>query len=299
MNGGNGHTAILTFTRAPERVVSLVPSMTESLIDLGVGNALVGVTDYCPLPEGPEGAVARVGGTKSPNLEAIVGLHPDLVIANQEENSRASVEALEAEGLRVWVTFPRRVSDAIRILWTLVELFRIPRAAPKVKTLEVTFEWTERAASSATPVRVFCPIWASERADSTPWWMTFNRDTYAHDVLSLAGGMNVFSGRDRRYPLDADLGMAPTEDSGERDTRYPRVTVEEILAAQPELVLLPSEPYAFGPDDEERLRRLLGPTPAVQGDRVVAVDGSLLTWHGTRLARALAELPSLVQPVPR
>ena len=298
MSGGNGHKVILTFTRAPERVVSLVPSMTESLMDLGLRQALVGTTDYCPLPSDDE-SVVRVGGTKSPRVDEIVGLRPDLVLANQEENSRAAVEALEAQGVKVWVTFPRRIPDAIQILWTLLELFRIPRAASRVRTLEVTLEWAARAAGSASPTRVFCPIWASERGDSVPWWMTFNQDTYAHDVLNVAGGLNVFTARERRYPLDADLGLAPAEDPQARDTRYPRVTAQEIVAAAPELILLPSEPYAFGPDEAERVRDLLADTPAVQDDRIVPVDGSLLTWHGTRLARALAELPSLVQPVPR
>jgi len=295
MSGGNGHTVVLTFTRAPQRVVSLVPSMTESLIDLGASSALVGVTDYCPLPPGPEGTVSRVGGTKSPRVEEVVALRPDLVIANQEENSRDSVEAMEAEGLKVWVTFPRRIAEAVRILWTLIELFRIPRAAPRVKTLEVALEWASRAAEGAPGVRVFCPIWASETGAARPWWMTFNRKTYAHDVLSVSGGRNVFADRDRRYPLDADLGITAAEDPGSRDIRYPRVTSEEIREMEPELILLPSEPYAFGAEDGARLRALLDGTPAVRQGRVIPVDGSLLTWHGTRLARALVELPSLMQ----
>lgn len=299
MSGGNGHTVVLTFTRAPERVVSLVPSMTESLIDLDVSQALVGVTDYCPIvPPPASGSVARIGGTKSPRLDDIVALRPDLVIANQEENSRSVVEDLEARGLPVWVTFPRCIEDALRVLWQLIELFRIPRAAARIKTLEVTVDWAHRAAASGPGVRVFCPIWASETGDDVPWWMTFNRNTYAHDVLAVAGGMNVFADRDRRYPLEADLSGAEAEEPGERDTRYPRVTVDEIVTAAPELILLPSEPYAFGDDDEARLRESLRETPAVRLGRVLSVDGSLLTWHGTRLARALAELPSLVQTVP-
>jgi ABC-type Fe3+-hydroxamate transport system substrate-binding protein len=295
LSGGNGHTVVLTFARAPRRVVSLVPSMTESLIDLGAADAVVGITDYCPIPPGRESAVARVGGTKSPRVEDILALAPDLVIANQEENSQASVEALEAGDLKVWVTFPRRIDDALRILWTLIELFRIPRAGARVKTLEVTLEWARRAAGSTPGVRVFCPIWASDTTGSTPWWMTFNRDTYAHDVLQVAGGANVFADRSRRYPLDADLGAASAEDPGVRDTRYPRVTAEEVLQAAPDLILLPSEPYAFHEEDGARLRSLLAETPAVRNGRVLPVDGSLLTWHGTRLARALVELPSVVQ----
>jgi ABC-type Fe3+-hydroxamate transport system substrate-binding protein len=96
----------------------------------------------------------------------------------------------------------------------------------------------------------------------------------------------------RRYPLTADLGLAQPEDPGTRDTRYPRVTPAEISQAAPEVILLPDEPFAFGEQERLRLKRLLAETPAVRHDRVRLIDGSLLTWHGTRLARALAEIPA-------
>jgi len=292
VGGGNGHSAILTFTRPPSRVVSLVPSMTESLFDLGAGEALVGVTDYCRPPEEAEASLKRVGGTKSPRVAEILALKPDLVIANQEENSREAVEALEAGGAKVWVTFPRSVDEAIAILWVLIRLFDIPNAGSKVRTLEVTLDWQMRAAQAADPVRVFCPIWQGVTGKGVLWWMTFNSETYAHDVLARCGGMNIFAQRARRYPLEADLGEGEAEDSGGRDTRYPRLTPEEVADAAPEVVLIPDEPFAFSQDDEMRLRSLLAETPAAQANRVHRLDGSLLTWHGTRLARALAEVPN-------
>jgi ABC-type Fe3+-hydroxamate transport system substrate-binding protein len=291
MSQGNGRTALLTFTHPPKRVVSLVPSMTESLFDLDLGESLVGVTDYCLPPPGAAERLTRVGGTRSPDVEAIAGLKPDLVIANMEENSKPAVEALERAGLKVWVTFPRTVQQALELLWALVGLFRVKEPVAKIKALENSLEWTERAAQEQRPVRVFCPIWAGE---GDRWLMTFNRDTYAHDLLARCGGENVFGDRERRYPLAADLGEAEPEPSAGRDTRYPRVTLEEIRQAAPEVILFPSEPYAFGPTQVQKLSGMLEGTPAARAGRVHQVDGSLITWHGTRLGRALAELPGLL-----
>ena len=296
MAPGNGHAAVLTFTRPPRRVVSLVPSMTESLFDLGAGDSLVGVTDYCLLPAGSE-SIPRLGGTKSPRVEDVLRLAPELVLANQEENTPETVRRLEAGGAKVWVTFPRTVDDALAILWVLVRLFQRQTAAPKVKTIEVTLEWTSRAAATRVPARVFCPIWKGEREGGRDWWMTFNARTYAHDVLARCGGANVFAQRERRYPLAAELGEAAAQDPEGKDVRYPRVTAEEILAADPEVILLPSEPFAFAEADREQVRRALAPSAAVRDGRVHLVDGSLITWHGTRLARALVELPPLLEVV--
>jgi len=292
MSGGNGHLGILTFTTPPRRLVSLVPSVTASLIDLGAGERLVGITDFCPAPT--TAGVARVGGTRSPDLEAVVALKPELVIANQEENSRESVEALEKRGVKVWVTFPRTVAEALAVLWALIRVLGAPEQGARIRTLEATLEWTQRAAQSVPPVRVFCPIWQGKTADGQAWWMTFNQQTYAADVLTSCGAVNVFADRQRRYPLEADLGQGSAEEPGGRDTRYPHVTAAEIVRAQPALMLLPDEPMAFTADDEAALRTALAETPAVQANRVVQVDGRLLTWHGTTLARALDVLPGLL-----
>ena len=294
MNGGNGHSAILSFAHAPRRVVSLVPSMTESLFDLGAGDTVVGVTEFCRPPHHAVGRLAVVGGTKSVDVEAVIGLKPEVVLANQEENTREAVEALEAAGLKVWVTFPRSVDEAIQVLWALVRLFRLGHAGATVQTLEMTVSWTA-SASAAAPLRAFVPIWESDASSPRPWWMTVNRGTYVHDVLAVCGAVNVFSDRDRRYPLAADLGEATAEDAPGRDTRYPRVTLEEVLEHSPELILLPSEPFAYTDDDALRFAETFRGTPAADRGRIRSVDGSLLTWHGTRLGRALAELPSLIR----
>jgi iron complex transport system substrate-binding protein len=293
--GGNGYSKALHFTEPPRRVVSLVPSMTESLFELGLGSAVVGVTDYCVHPEESVARLPRLGGTKNPRLADILRLQPDLVLANWEENTRSTVEALEAAGVAVWVTFPHTVLESLDVLWKLAELFRSPEANIRLRTLEMTLDWTISAVDERRTARYFCPIWQEITQTGQTWWMTFNRHTYPSDLLLLIGGENVFAERERRYPLGADLGLEAAQDPGERDTRYPRITAEEVVATQPEVILLPEEPFAFGSGHVERLGELLGETPAAKNKCIFPIDGSLITWHGTRLARALRELPAVLE----
>ncbi len=146
MNGGNGHNPHLTFINPPKRVVSLVPSISESLIELGIGDRLVGITDFCPDPTGTSDLTVAVGGTRSPDIEAISDLKPELVLANQEENSLETIQELERLGIPVWVTFPKNVDDAIQILWAIARVFQIENeAAPRLTHLERMLDWTRRA----------------------------------------------------------------------------------------------------------------------------------------------------------
>jgi ABC-type Fe3+-hydroxamate transport system substrate-binding protein len=289
-----GNLDELHLGHAPKRVVSLVPSVTESLFAIGAGERLVAVTDYCVHPADKVARLPKVGGTKNPDLNRIRAALPDLVIANREENPKEAVETLLAEGFKVWVTFPRTVWEALQLLWAMVELFRVPKFGQSLSVLETAWEWADLAAQNTPGVKVFCPIWRDPpAAEGAPrWWMTINRDTYVHDALRLSGGGNVFADRDRRYPLAADLGQAPAEPPApEWDTRYPRVTPDEAAARAPDVILLPSEPYPFGPDDLSAFDAF-PEIPAVKHKRIYLVDGSLLTWHGIRLAKALAELPA-------
>ena len=197
---------IMAFDAAPpKRVVSLIPSMTESLFDLGVGDRVVGVTDLCTPPEEDQLRLQRVGGTKKPNLEGVRILRPDLVIANQEENSEDSIRALAESGLTIWLTFPKSTIDALDLLWTIIKIFRRSEQVPLVETLARTLDWTEKATTARLSVPAFVPIWQGEKEDIGPWFMTFNYQTYANDVLAKVGGMNVFSGRQRRYPLEGGV----------------------------------------------------------------------------------------------
>ena len=289
----NGHKRALHLNTPPERVVSLVPSLTESLFDLGLGQSVVGITDFCIHPSDQLSELKRLGGPKNPNIAEIIALEPELVLVNQEENTRQTVTALEDAGLAVWVTFPKTVRQCLDVLWAIVGIFRNQESAVRLQTLEKGVEWAEAAQADRNPRRYFCPIWQQPEQTGISWMMTFNKNTYMHDLLRLAGGLNIFAQRQRLYPLEADLGLVQAQESGERDRRYPRVTLDEIRKAEPEIILLPSEPFAFTKTHRQEIETLLERTPAVREGWIFMVDGSLLTWHGTRLARSLQELPAL------
>lgn len=274
----------------PERVVSLVPSVTESLFDLNIGDRLVAVTDYCEYPADKVANLPKVGGTKNPDIQRIIALRPDLVIMNQEENRLPDAEALSAAGIKIWVTHPRTVADAINVLWDIVGIFDETTMVPRIQHIDRVYDMMSLSANAQPRLKTFVPIW-------TDPWMTFNQDTYIHDLLYQVGAVNVFAERERQFPLQADLGNAEPHDPddpriAERDTRYPRVSLQEIVDAQPELVLLPTEPYRFNEVDAQSFAML--DIPAAAYNNIYVVDGSLLTWHGTRMALALRELPPLI-----
>jgi ABC-type Fe3+-hydroxamate transport system substrate-binding protein len=285
-------------TEPPRRVVSLVPSVTESLFDLGCGERVVGVTEYCIHPAAGVAGLPKIGGTKNPDLGAIRALQPDLIIANQEENRKDDVDALRAGGCNVWVTFPCTVAQTFEHLWDIVRLFDVPQMSQSIDAIERVYEWAARAAEDNPGVGVFVPIWREPKGTDSPrWWMTFNRGAYAHDLLRVCGGANIFAERVRRYPLAADLGEAPpVEPSPEHDTRYPRVTPAEVAARSPQVILLPSEPYPFTEADRAAFDSFPD-LPAVQHNRIYPVDGTLLTWPGTRVGRALAEVPAFLSGI--
>lgn len=280
-------------TGVPQRVVSLVPSITESLFDLGFGDAVVGVSDYCNRPFKQVRNLPRVGGINYPRVKDILDLRPHLVIAGREENPRQAVDALRAMDIPVWVVSPRSIQQTVTMLWELVGIFQSAAARLRLQTLEITLEWAQHAMADLPRVRYFCPIWREEHPAAGVWWMTFNRETYAHDLLALLGGENIFAGRVRHYPLEADLGLAVEEAPGGRDVRYPRVRPAEVAAAAPDCILLPSEPFSFDGRYIEEMAGLLADTPAVREGRLLSVDGSLVTWYGTRTFKAVAELANL------
>ncbi|GHB62518.1 ABC transporter substrate-binding protein [Streptomyces viridiviolaceus] len=225
------------------RVVSLVPSLTESVART-VPGALAGATDWCTHPAGLD--VVRVGGTKNPKIERILSLAPDLVIANEEENRAPDIEALRSAGVDVLVTEVRTVPQAFG------ELARVLAACGA----GARPRWLDKAeqAWSALPLperrtRAVVPIWRRP-------WMVLGRDTFAGDVLARLGVDNLYAGH---------------------HDRYPKVPVEELRAAGPDVVVLPDEPYRFTADD--------GPE-AFPGLPRALVDGRHLTWYGPSLAEA-------------
>lgn len=255
----------------PRRVVSLVPSDTHSVIALGALDRLVGRTTYCESPEAQ--AVAAVGGTKDVDVDAVLGLAPDLVIANQEENTRGALEAL-AHRVPVLVSLPRRVEQGIAHLARLARLLGIADREPARSLIRRGYALR---GATATGPRAFVPIWMDPL-------MTFNADTYGSDVLAQVGIGNAFGDRLRLYPLAADLGKTAPRDAAGRDVRYPRVTLDEVAARKPDLVILPDEPHAFTEADEAVLRA------ALPGVRVVRICGKDLFWYGAWTIDALDRL---------
>jgi ABC-type Fe3+-hydroxamate transport system substrate-binding protein len=271
----------------PERIVSLVPSETYNLLRLGAGSRIVGRTRYCTEPAGEVDAIPIVGGTKDVDVDAVVAARPQVVIANREENTKHAVLTLEAKGLKVFVAFPKTVAAGAghvarlaRLLGTVSDETR----AVVASAYDALREAEAHAATVDEPLRAFVPIWMDPL-------MTANGDTFLSDVLRLCGATNVFVARARRYPLAADMGRAAALEAteiGDRDTRYPRVTLDEVRALAPEVVLLPDEPYAFGAKEVAFFGDL--DVPAAKSGRIHLCAGKDLMWPGLRTLEGLATL---------
>lgn len=281
----------LVFRKPPARVVSLVPSDTFTIAELAGVDRLVGRTDYCVEPQ----LVARVpsvGGTKDAKLEAILDLRPDLVVANQEENTRQTLEKLAQNGVTVFVVFPKRVEEGVALVARCARILgveREPKVVELVRALHRTLDEAQKWRATITPVRTFCPIWMDPL-------MTIHGATFMSDALDLAGAQNVFADRERRYPLAADLGRAKAkakETLGDRDVRYPRITMEEIEARAPELVLLPDEPHPFSEADAQKFRAL--DVPAARDGKVVRAPGKDFAWYGAWSLRGIPRLRETVR----
>jgi len=254
----------VTVARPVERVVSLVPSLTES-VAVTRPSALVGATSWCTHPAGLD--VPRVRGTKNPDLAAIARLSPGLVLANQEENRRVDVERLRAAGVPVWVTVTRTLDQAVG---SLRRMFREALGWPEPAWLaEAEHVWREPppapAVSAVDAVSAAIAVWRDP-------WMVVGSDTFTGDLAARLGLRNVFA---------------------DHQDRYPHVSLEDLHARRPELVVLPDEPYQFSAAD--------GPE-AFPGRRVALVEGRSLTWYGPSLVSArsllLAQLADarLVEP---
>jgi ABC-type Fe3+-hydroxamate transport system substrate-binding protein len=259
----------LVFLRPPQRIVSLVPSDTYNVKALGA--RVVGRTRYCT--DFPEAAV--VGGTKDVDVDAVGRLEPDLILANQEENSRNHLEELARIGLPVLVAFPKTVIEGLSHLARLAKILR----AEARDLLRRGYAEAEKP-PAGRPKRVFVPIWMEPL-------MTVNAHTFISDALRLAGGENVFGDRERRFPLAAELGQAIPKPSGTRDTRYPRVTIDEVRERKPELILLPDEPHPFTASDARAFADL--------GAKVVFCSGRDLCWPGAQSVEGLPRLRALVR----
>ena len=252
-------------TSHPQRIISLVPSITEAIFALGAGHRVAGITRYCTEPAGAIATIQRIGGTKDPNIAAILALCPDMVVANVEENRREDVEALQTAGVPVTVTYPRTVRGSGHMLRELVAIALGDAAAadPLIAEIDAALARTDIVPAGPSP-RVLCLIWRRP-------YMTIGTDTYASDLITMAGGVNTFA---------------------DRSGRYPTVSVDEIVAADPEVVLLPDEPYPFSTKHRAELEDL--PITAAQDGRIMLCDGKDITWHGVRTAGAIRRMRALL-----
>jgi ABC-type Fe3+-hydroxamate transport system substrate-binding protein len=207
------------------------------------------------------GKVPKVGGTKTLNVRRVLELEPDLIVAVREENSREDVETLAEAGVPVFLGAPETVDGAVRMLRELAALVESPRAEDVIAPIERVVKRLEMRRGS--PRKVFVPIWKNP-------YMGTGSDTYVHDVLAMSGGENVCGGM----------------------TRYPILTLQEIEALYPEIILLPDEPYPFSAEDLPEFYAL--DIPAAREDRIHLVDGKLLTWYGPRMASSLIQAASLL-----
>jgi ABC-type Fe3+-hydroxamate transport system substrate-binding protein len=239
-----------------------VPSWTETLFAMGLGNEVVGVTKFCVEPADGVASIAKIGGTKNPDLRAIAKLEPDLVIANAEENRREDVEKIREQGVAVFTTYPKTIAGAVESILKLGTLLaRESEANAMARDIVRNVSGIEASVGvwSKLPFRVFCPIWKNP-------WMAFNADTYAHDVLRMLGFNNIFASAGERYPV---------------------TTLAEAIERKPDIVLLPDEPYEFKDRDIEELKKVL---PSRLARRVMIVSGRDLHWYGVHMVEGLTSL---------
>jgi ABC-type Fe3+-hydroxamate transport system substrate-binding protein len=206
----------------PNRIVSLVPSQTELLFDLGLDERVVGITKFCVHPEAWSRSKVRIGGTKNLNFTQIQELNPDLIIANKEENNEADIERLQAE-FPVWVSDVNDLDSALEMIYSLSQITNI-NADSLISEIRLGFDALRPI---TPPVRTLYFIWKNP-------YMAAGSDTFIHDMLQCCGLENVLS-----------------------SDRYPELSIDEIISLNPELILLSSEPFPFKEDHVKELQHLL------------------------------------------
>lgn len=233
----------------PQRIISLVPSQTELLYDLGLGERVVGITKFCIHPETWFKTKTRVGGTKKVDLDKVRALKPDLIIGNKEENERKDIEALARE-FPVWMSDIRDLDGALDMIQRLGDLTGTAAQATRIAADIVQGFRAMEAREEPRTVAYF--IWREP-------YMVAGHGTFINDMLKRMGLVNVFD---------------------EGDARYPEITEQELAEADPEVILLSSEPYPFKEKHILELNMICPGTP------VHIVDGELFSWYGSRLLRS-------------
>lgn len=234
-----------------QRIISLVPSLTELLVDLGLQESIVGRTRFCVHPRDKVENIPIIGGTKSPRLDKIARLNPDYILANKEENRKDDILELSRTH-NVRLTDISTIEDA---LITIHELGKELGAAKQAGQMISRMTKTLENRPDEPPLRTAYFIWRDP-------WMTVGRDTYIHDVMQHWKLTNIF----------------------EDQLRYPHITLHSLADRNPELILLSSEPFPFKEEHVAEVRRAL---PDV---RILLVDGEWFSWYGSRMLRSFNRL---------
>lgn len=249
------------FARPPQRIVSLVPSQTELLYDLGLEEEVVGITKFCVHPHQWFRNKARVGGTKTVHMDRVRDLQPELILANKEENLKDQVLQL-ADIAPVWVSDIHTLDDALHMISTIGKLSHRSIKAEDLCT-QITLAFDE-IPKPVTSISVLYLIWQEP-------WMAAAGDTFIHDMLQHLGLQNVLGAQHR----------------------YPELTDEALQRLQPDWVLLSSEPYPFKAQHVAAVQRLL---PRA---KISLVDGELFSWYGSRLLQAPAYFKKILKEYAR
>ncbi|WP_158795422.1 ABC transporter substrate-binding protein [Pedobacter sp. L105] len=239
----------------PKRIISIVPSQTELLFELGLSEEIIGITKFCVHPAKHFKEKTKVGGTKKLNLELIRSLQPDLIIGNKEENTRAEIDLLSEE-FPVWISDVTTLEDAMKTITQIAELVdRQPEAAYLNFLISAGFNDLQTLAlQQGIDKKVIYLIWKDP-------YMIAGKDTFIDDILTKNGLTNVI-----------------------RESRYLEIELETIIALKPELVFLSSEPYPFKEKHIAELRS------AIPDAKIMLVDGEMFSWFGSRLVKAVQYL---------
>lgn len=249
---------------ASARIVSLVPSISETLFALGLGDRVVGRTAFCVHPRGAIERVRSVGGTKRINLAKLRALAPSHVIVNVDETPRTLAETLSAEGYSVVVTHPNDATENLALYRLLGGLFGRDREARALCDAFTQALAALKAETGDSPERkVLYLIWKDP-------WMTVSADTYISRTLALIGWRVV---------------------GGDPAKRYPEITLSDEVLAAAELVLFSTEPFAF---DEGHLETFRTAHPAHAG-KAMLIDGEMTSWYGSRAIAGLRYLAALAR----
>lgn len=239
----------------PKRIISVVPSQTELLFDLGLDEKITGITNFCTHPADKIRLIPKVGGTKKLNIELIKELKPDLIIANKEENDRFQIEEL-INYFPVWISDINNLQSAVKMIRSIGEMLD---CKDKSETISHSIiQQFDQLKPVPSKLCVAYLIWRKP-------YMVAGNDTFINSMLQQCGLTNAF-----------DL------------SRYPEVTNDMLINANPDLVFLSSEPYPFAEKHMAEFKAILPHA------KVILVDGEMFSWYGSRLLLAPQYMSALI-----